>query len=100
MLSTKAYSLNDVVTFKLANGEELISRISEERTTDYLLNKPMALVAAPNGGLGLAPALFTNDPSKPVVLNKSAVTLHCPTIGEFATQYMEKTSGLTIVKNM
>lgn len=90
------YSPGDVVAFKLMSGEELISRIIEDRTETYVLNKPMALLNTPNGGLGMMGTPIAANHSDPVVLNKHAVAIHTKCEKELADQYMEKTTGLTM----
>jgi hypothetical protein len=54
------------------------------------------MIATPNGGFGLAPAIFSVAPSDPVVLNKRAVALTGKTESDIATQYLQKTTGLTL----
>lgn len=100
MLLTPKYELTDVVSFKTTYGEEIISRISEETETHFRLNKPLCLIATPNGGFGLAPAAYSIPGTESVVLNKSAVALHGKTEKELANQYMQHTTGLTLVKNI
>lgn len=93
------YSPGDVVAFKLMSGEELISRIIEDRTETYVLNKPMALLNTPNGGLGMMGTPIAANHSDPVVLNKHAVAFHAKCESELASQYMEKTTGLVTMSN-
>jgi hypothetical protein len=92
--TTFNYSQGDVVDFKLMSGEELISRIIEDRTDTYVLNKPMALLNTPNGGLGMMPIPIAGNYGDPVLLNKHAVAIHTKCEPELASQYMEKTTGL------
>jgi hypothetical protein len=98
MLLQKAYEPQTVVSFKLLSGEEIVSRVSEETDTHYSLTKPLALIATPQGGLGLAPVMFSVDPKNSLMLNKAAVMLHAKTQEELASQYMAQTSGLTLAK--
>jgi len=94
MLTIKTYNPGDVVAFKLTSGEELLSRISEDRTNEYLLSKPMALLNTANGGLGMMPTPIGGNRVDTVVLNKHAVALHTKCEQELANQYLEKTTGL------
>jgi hypothetical protein len=93
------YSNGEVVTFKLITGEEIISRIIEDRTETYILNKPMSLLNTSNGGLGMMPIPIAGDSKDPIVLNKHAVAIHTRCEQELASQYLEKTTGLTIAKS-
>jgi hypothetical protein len=96
MLTNKKYNLNDVVSFKLTTGEELIARISEEKESNYMLTKPMLLIPTSNQNIGLAPIGFSFDPQNPVELNKCAVAMHSKTHQELAAQYLQSTTGLTL----
>lgn len=98
MLIDKPYDVNSVISFKTVFGEEIISRIDSETDTHYVLKKPLVLITTPSGGLGLAPAAFSIPSANSIVLNKHAVALHGLTDTEIAGQYMEKTTGLTIVR--
>lgn len=100
MLLQKNYNKGDVVTFKLQNGEELITRIEEETEDFYLLNKPMVLIPGPNNGLGLAPMLFSVDAKEFVRLNKQSITMQAKTVQDIANQYLQQTTGLTLVTNV
>ena len=91
---------NTVYTFKTVTGEEIISRVSEENATTYTLFKPLVMIATPNGGFGLAPAIFSVAPTDPVVLNKRAVALSGKTESDIATQYLQKTTGLTLATSV
>lgn len=92
----KKYNQGDVVCLKLTSGEEIIARITEDRVSEYTLNKPMALINTPNGGLGMMPVPIASNHTDPVVLNKHAVAFHCKCEQSLASQYLEKTTGLTL----
>jgi predicted esterase len=100
MLTAKQYNQNDVITFKLTSGEELLARINEERTNDYVLTKPMALLNTPNGGLGMMPVPISSDRNDPVILNKHAVAFHTKCEKDLASQYLEKTTGLKLATGL
>jgi hypothetical protein len=89
---------NEVVTVKMISGEEIISRVQEDNDDHFILNKPLCLIPGPNGGLGLAPALFSTDPKDFVRVNKTAIALQAKTAQDIANQYLQQTTGLTIAK--
>lgn len=99
MLLQKAFDANQVITFKTVFGEEIISRVSEQTDTHYVLNKPMVLIQVQNG-LGLAPAAYSIPGGNPQMLNKTAVALYGTTESEIANQYLEKTTGLTLATRL
>ena len=94
--TTFNYNKGDVINFKLVSGEEIIARLDEDRTNEYILIKPMALINTPQGGLGMMPNPIAANHGDPVMLNKHAVALHCKCEQSLASQYMEKTTGITM----
>ena len=100
MLMGKTYNQGDVVTLKLTSGEEVIARINEDRTGEYVLNKPMALLNTSNGGLGMMPVPIAANPQDLIVLNKHAVAFHGKCQSELASQYLEKTTGITLATGL
>jgi hypothetical protein len=94
--TTFNYNKGDVIDFKLLSGEEIIARLDEDRENEYILMKPMALINTPNGGLGMMPAPIASDHVTPVMLNKHAVAFHCKCEQSLASQYLEKTTGITM----
>lgn len=100
MLLEKASDPTKVMTLKLITGEELIARIAEENETTYKLTKPLCMIATPQGGFGLAPAVFSIPPQDSVVVNKSAVAMYGATDSDIANQYLAKTTGLTLAKSL
>lgn len=98
LIQNKKYQLNDVITFKLVTGEEVVARLNEETDTSYFLVKPLVIMPAGQQGIALAPVAFSLNPENPVELNKSAVAMHGRTVNELAGEYMKNTTGLTVVK--
>ena len=99
MLSEKV-DANKVMSLKLITGEEIIARIAEETQTTYKLTKPLCMIATPQGGFGLAPAVFSIPPTDSVMLNKSAVAIYGATDSDIANQYLAKTTGITLAKSI
>ena len=54
------------------------------------------MIVTPQGGFGLAPAIYSVGPSDTIMLNKRAVVLSGKTESDIATQYLQKTTGLTL----
>ena len=86
----------DTVTIKTFNGDELIARLVETKTNTYVVAKPLAIMATPQG-LGLGPYTFTVNPDSKIEINKNAVIFIAKTDGEMAKQYISSTSGIKIV---
>lgn len=93
MLLEQSYKINDVVTIKLASGEELIGKLLEETDTFIKLKTPLTLVASQQG-LGLQQFLFTGDPEGTIKIGQNAITVMTKTVDNFAKLYIERTTGL------
>jgi len=100
LMVAKTYNTGDVITFKLTIGEEIIARLSSDNTTEYILNKPMALLNTPQGGLGMMPVPISANVTDLIVLNKHAVAFHGKCQSDLATQYLEKTTGITMATGL
>jgi hypothetical protein len=97
MLIDKKYTENDIISFKLSSGEEVIGKYIKEDMTSYVVRHPLMLVASQKG-IGMAPYMFTVDPSKEFTFTKSAVLTHASTDKEVADQYLSQSSGIAIAK--
>jgi hypothetical protein len=97
MLLEKKYTENDIVSFKLSSGEEVIGKYIKDDMTSFVIKHPLMLVASQKG-IGMAPYMFTVDPSKEYTFNKAAVLTHASTDKEIADQYLSQSSGIAIAK--
>ena len=95
MLIDKGISAGEVITLKLTSGEELVGKLVEETPTQYKLSKPLVIGHTPKGP-GLMPYLFTVSPDKDIKILKTAVTVAESTDKEFANQYIQGTTGITL----
>lgn len=95
MLLKKPLAVNDVATFKLANGEEIIAQITEITDSGYDVRKPVSLVPGPQGGMGFAPWIMTADADS-FVLNKEQVLACATTQSEIAKMYTEAVTDIQL----
>lgn len=86
----------DTVTIKLSNGDEIVSRLVETKASGYVVSKPLAIMATPQG-LGLGPFTFTVNPDTKIEIQKHAVIFVAKTDSDMAKQYISSTSGIKIV---
>lgn len=96
MLVDAGFKANDVVSFKLSTGEEVISRFDTQTDTQYKIKNPMVILAGPQG-LGMQPFMFSVDSDNAFPLNMSIVVCAMPTQDELAKQYISQTSGIQLV---
>lgn len=95
MLIETPYKSGDTVSVKLSSGEEMIARLEEEQPNFLVLNKPLMVIAGPQG-LGLAPFMFTvGADAKLKIALRNVICIH-KTVDEMSKQYISSTIGLTI----
>ena len=92
MIIDKGVSPGEVVTIKLTSGEELIASLVEENDKYIKVARPRVLTSA-QGGIGMAPYLFTVDPDKEIKLARATVVVLEPTEKESASSYTKATTG-------
>jgi hypothetical protein len=69
-----ALELNQVYTFKMNSGEEMVAKVKQSDSNWILLEEPVSIAPGPQG-MGLIPSLFTADPAEEIKLNISSVSL-------------------------
>ena len=93
MLVTNKYNQDDIVTFKIVNGEEIVAKIVEESDDAFTVMKPCTVMPSQQG-LGLLQSLFTSDLNKSIRLEKRHVMMHAPTINDVQNHYIKTTTGI------
>lgn len=86
---------NEVYTFKLNSGEELIAKIKQITDTYLMIEEPVSVAPSPQG-VGLVPSMFTADPRSEVRLNTSSVAVSAPTDDNVKMKYLEATTGIKV----
>jgi hypothetical protein len=88
-------SIDEVYTFKLNSGEELISKVKAVDGAEIILGEPCSVAPGPQG-MGLVPSIFTSDPKGEVRLNTNSVTLYAVTDASVKLKYIEATTGIKL----
>lgn len=96
MLTTKPYDKDDIVTFKIVNGDEIVAKIVAETADTFTVSKPCTVMPSQQG-LGLLQSLFTSDLNKSIQLEKIHVMMHAPTIQDVQNHYIKTTTGIETV---
>jgi hypothetical protein len=86
---------NEVYTFKLMSGEEVIGKITEIGDKYICLNEPLS-VAPSAQGMGLVPSVFTSEANAPVRLNINNITMYTDTAEPVKVKYIETTTGIKV----
>jgi len=90
--------LDEVYTFKIANGDEIVARITAEDDTTYTVSRPLTVVPGPQG-INMMNSLFTANPEKSVTINKQQVSIIAPSRDEVCDSYLEATTGIKPVRS-
>jgi hypothetical protein len=88
--------VDEIYTFKLNSGEELIAKVVEVKDTHLVITEPVSIGPSPQGGLGLVPSLFTYNNREKVRLNTNSLALVAETDDNVKTKYIEATTGLQV----
>lgn len=89
------YTLNQVYTFKLASGEELIAKVVAQQDNWLELQEPVSVAPGPQG-LGLVPSLFTADVTQKIQLNIENIVISATTDRSVESKYIEATTGIRV----
>jgi hypothetical protein len=95
MLFDTSYKSNEIVCFKLVNGDEIVAKIVEQTATGWKINKPCTVVPS-HQGLGLVQALFSADINKNVELKSEHVMMHSVTLKALEDHYITTTTGIAV----
>jgi len=96
MLLENILKQGDIITLKLSTSEEIVASFQEDASDYVKVSKPLALVAG-GRSLGMVPWIFLGQ-SETVKINKNFIIAGpMLTKKEAAQQYMEGTTGLTII---
>lgn len=94
MLISTPISLNDIVTVKMVGGDEVIGKLTDERTDSYVeLSKPLMVMMAQQG-FGLVPYVLTAGPDASIQLDRKHVISIVKTFDQVAKQYIKQTTGI------
>lgn len=87
--------VNEVYTFKLTSGEEVVGKVTAIEDHMISLHDPVSVAPGPQG-MGLMQSMFTADPKDPARLNINNVTIYALTDASVKTKYIEATTGLVV----
>ena len=85
-----------VYTFKFNSGEEMIAKVDNKPSGDYISVTDPLSVAPSAQGVGLIPSLFTADPGLPVMINTNSITMYCEADDSVKLKYLEATTGIKV----
>lgn len=90
-----ALKLNEVYTFKLNSGEELIAKVTQSGGDFIIISEPVS-IAPGQQGLQMIPSVFTADPKEEFKLNTNSVAIIAQTDDSIKVKYIEATTGIQV----
>lgn len=87
--------LDEVYSFKLNSGEELVAKIKNIENNNIFVEEPVS-VAPSAQGMGLIPSLFTAEQHSLVRLNTNSISLIAPTEDNVKMKYLEAVTGIKV----
>lgn len=87
--------VNEVYTFKLNSGEELIAKVTKVDNNTYTLEEPVSVAPSPQG-MGLVPSMFTAEASGEIMLNTNSITMYAKTDDSVKMKYVQATTGISV----
>jgi hypothetical protein len=86
---------NQVYTFKLSSGEELIAKVIQSSGDFIQIEEPVS-IAPMQQGMQMIPSVFTAEPKGEFRLNTNSVTMYAETEDSIKMKYIEATTGIKI----
>jgi hypothetical protein len=90
-----ALESNQVYTFKMNSGEEMVAKVKMSGGDWITVEEPVSIAPGPQG-MGLVPSLFTADPKEEIRLNTNSVALVSKTDDSVKMKYLEATTGIKV----
>lgn len=88
---------NEVYTFKLTSGEEVVAKFIKQGDSVYTITNPLS-VAMAQEGMQLIASVFTAKPDRQMELLRNSVSMIAETRQELENSYIEATTGVRPVQ--
>jgi hypothetical protein len=86
---------DQVYTFKLNSGEELIAKVRQAGGDFIVIEEPVS-IAPTQQGMQMIPSIFTADPKGEFKLNTSSIAIYAETDDSVRMKYLEATTGIKV----
>ena len=96
LVTNQKYASDDVVSFKLVNGDEVIAKVLEQTDEGWHVSSPCTVMPAQQG-LGLMQSLFSAKEDVKIFLSKNHVLFHGESIEQMRVHYIKTTTGVDII---
>jgi hypothetical protein len=89
--------IDQIYTFKLNTGEELVARLVESHSDHMIIEHPILTVLSPQG-LQMMPGLFSANMDKKLRLNNSSWAMIAETRDDVRDSWIQATTGIAPVR--
>jgi hypothetical protein len=86
---------NEVYTFKLNSGEELIAKVTQAGGEFIEIQEPVS-IAPTQQGMQMIPSVFTADPKGIFRLNTNSIAIYANSDDSIKLKYLEATTGIKV----
>ena len=90
-------NVDEIYTFKLITGEELVARVQEINPDHMIIEHPILTVLSAQG-LQMMPALFSSNQDRNVRLNNSSWAMIADTRDDVRDSWIQATTGIAPVR--
>lgn len=90
-----ALTPNQVYTFKLNSGEELIGKVVQAGGEFIQIEEPVS-IAPTQQGMQMIPSVFTAEPKGIFRLNTNSIAIYAETDDSIKMKYLEATTGIKV----
>jgi len=94
----KENKIGQTVSMKLANGDEVVGKITGQTSEGLTISKPVIL-AASRDGLQMIPFMMTAEPNSDFVFKAHTIMCVADTNEQVADAYLESTTGIKPIRN-
>ncbi len=95
MLLQKQKTVPYIHIFKLDTGEEVIAKVIEDNSSNFMIDKPLQMGMGAQG-LRFAPYMLMVDQDNPVTLYKTKIVSDAPPASGIEAQYEQLTSNIAL----
>jgi hypothetical protein len=95
MLVENKFKSNEVISFKVSSGEEILGRYVREDDVSFYITKPSVLMMNQQG-MGMIPYMMTVSPDAEYAIARASVITYARTDDEIGKQYLSRTSGIQL----
>lgn len=96
LVKKSKYEENEIITFKIANGDEIVAKLVSEDEEMFIVSKPLVVMPSQNGVM-LVPALFSVDPDQNIHISKKHIMIDSTTAEQVKAGYLTRTTGIQTI---